>query len=443
MTHGKGPNLKYGKMKRDLNIKIHEITRVEGHGNIVIDIKKGRIKELKLEIIESPRFFEMMLRGRRFDEAQHIMSRICGICAVSHTSASLKAIEAAMDMKISRQSTLLRKLAFAGETLQSHILHVFFLVLPDLVGAGSIVPLLSSHPVMAKTGLELKRLANDICAVVGGRHIHPISLYPGGVVFTPKPQDLKRLRKSLEGSFAGLDATLEFLSKIPLPEFSLEREFVSLKAKGEYAIYDGAPVSSYKYAIEPQSYTKQIREYVVEHSTAKHSKTGHGTFMVGALARVNNNIRQLTPRAKAAAKTAGLKVPSCNPFMNNMAQLIECFHLTEEAVNYIDALLEAGLKPEPLAKPKGYGRGIGIVEAPRGTLYHEYEINKDGLIQSAECIIPTAQNLRSIEDDLRAFVPTILDRPKSEIAKSVETLVRAYDPCISCSTHIMDVSFIG
>ncbi|HBG45722.1 MAG TPA: Ni/Fe hydrogenase subunit alpha [Deltaproteobacteria bacterium] len=429
-------------MKKDLNIRIHEITRVEGHGNIVIDIKKGRIKELKLEIIESPRFFEMMLKGRRYDEAQHIMARICGICAVSHTSASLRAIEDAMDIKISRQATLLRKLAFDGETLQSHILHVFFLVLPDLVGAGSIVPLLSSHPEMAKTGLELKRLANEICEVVGGRHIHPISLFPGGVVFTPRAQDLRRLKNELAGTFSGLEATLDFLVKAPVPDFSLEREFVSLKSRGEYAFYAGEPVSSYGKEIDPRSYTGEVKEYVVEHSTAKHARSSKGTFMVGALSRLNNNFRQLNPKAKEALKASGMKFPCHNPFMNNMAQLIECFHATEEAIGLIDELLDIGPVQEPLARPRGYGRGVGMVEAPRGTLYHEYEIGKDGLIENAECIIPTAQNLRSIEDDLRAFVPTVLHRPKAEIARSVETLVRAYDPCISCSTHIMDVSFI-
>lgn len=428
-------------MKRDLNIKIHEITRVEGHGNIVIDVKKGVIKDLKLEIIESPRFFEMMLRGRRFDEAQHIMARICGICAVSHTSASLKAIEDAMDIKISKQSRLLRELAFHGEMLQSHILHVYFLVLPDLVGAGSIVPLLSSHPEMAKTGLDLKRLANEICETIGGRHIHPISLFPGGVVFTPKPQDLKKLKKDLESTFDGLDATLKFLTDIPLPDFELEREFISLKARGEYAFYNGEPVSSLGTGIDAKAFTDEIKEYVVEHSSAKHAASSRGTYMVGALARINNNSRQLGPRAKAALKASGIKLPCYNPFANNMAQLIECFHSTEDAIATIDKILEMGPKAEPLAKPRGFGRGVGIVEAPRGTLYHEYEINKDGLIERAECIIPTAQNLRSIEDDLRAMVPKMLDRPKAEIAKGVETLVRAYDPCISCSAHIMDVSF--
>ncbi|MCL4874905.1 Ni/Fe hydrogenase subunit alpha [bacterium] len=429
-------------MKRDLNIKIHEITRVEGHGNIVIDVKKGEIKELKLEIIESPRFFEMMLRGRRYDEAQHIMARICGICAVSHTSAALRAIEDAMDIRVSRQATLLRKLAFDGEMLQSHILHIFFLVLPDLAGVGSIVPLLASHPEMAKTGLELKRLANEICETVGGRHIHPISLFPGGVVFTPKPAHLKKLKRELEASFTGLDAALEFLADSKLPDFSLEREFISLKSKGEYAFYSGEPVSSLGKEIDPKGFTEEVKEYVVEHSSAKHARSSKGTYMVGALARVNNNRRQLGPRAKDALKASGMKLPCYNPFMNNMAQLIECFHATEEAIGFIDELLELGPKPEPLARPRGHGRGVGIVEAPRGTLYHEYEINRDGIIESSVCIIPTAQNLRSIEDDLRAFVPTVLDRPKAEIAKGVETLVRAYDPCISCSAHIMDVSFL-
>lgn len=430
-------------MKKNLNIRVEELTRVEGHGNIVIDVRKGRIKELKLEIIESPRFFEAMLRGRRFDEAQHIMSRICGICAVSHTSAALKAIEDAMGFRISRQATLLRKLAFNGEVLQSHILHLFFLVLPDLAGAGSIVPLLTSHPKIAKTGLDLKRLANDICAVVGGRHIHPISLFPGGVVFTPKRDDLKRLRDGLESSLASLDEALDFLTGFPVPDFTLRREFVSLKERGDYAFYGGEPFSSEGYKLSSAAYTKKLKEYVVPHSSAKHAASPRGTYMVGALSRVNNNHRQLGPLAKKAMKKAGLKAPSFNPFHNNMAQLIECYHATEESISLIDKLLMTGPMHEELAKPRGWGKGIGIVEAPRGTLYHEYEINKDGIITRAECMIPTAQNLRSIEDDLRAFVPTILDRPKKEITRSVETLVRAYDPCISCSTHIMDVSFVN
>lgn len=428
-------------MKKDLNINIREITRVEGHGNIVIDIRNGRVKELKLEIIESPRFFEVMLKGRKYDEAHHIMSRICGICAVSHTSASLKALESALSIRISKQSALLRKLAYCGELLQSHILHIFFLVFPDLAGAGSIVELFESHPELARTGLELKRRANDICETVSGRHIHPISLAPGGVLFTPKAGDLKAIKKGLLGLFDGLDRALDFILSVPVPSFSTEREFISLKDRGEYGLYGGAPFSSKLKQIKPESYTKKIKEYIVPHSSAKHARSPKGTFMVGALARVNNNFRQLSARARKAAFVAGLKPPSYNPFMNNIAQIVECFHATEEAIDLIDSILETGPLPEPVKKPASYGTGIGIVEAPRGLLYHEYDINRDGVVERAECVIPTAQNLRSIEDDLRAFVPTLLDMPRGEISRSIETLVRAYDPCISCSTHIMDVSF--
>ncbi|MBI5599241.1 MAG: Ni/Fe hydrogenase subunit alpha [Deltaproteobacteria bacterium] len=429
-------------MHKSHGINVNEVTRVEGHGNIVINIKKGRIEELRLEIIESPRFFEAMLRGRRYDEAHHIMSRICGICAVSHTSASLKAIESAMGITISPQAMLLRKLAFCGETLQSHMLHLYFLVLPDFFGEGSIVPLMKSHRDMAAMGLGLKNLANEICAVVGGRHVHPISLVPGGVTHAPKRDELEKLRDRLAGSFKQLDRTLGLFSSFPVPEFRKDREFISLKARKGYAFYDGSPFSSKKDSIRPETYAKKIKEYAVPHSAAKHARTSRGTFMVGALARVNNNYSRLAPSAKKAAGRLGLKPLSTNPFMNNHAQIIECFHATEEAIGMITALLLTGPKPEGIGKPKGFGTGIGLVEAPRGTLYHEYAITKDGLVEKANCIIPTAQNLRSIEDDLRHYVPTILDRPKKEITAAVETLVRAYDPCISCATHIMNVKFV-
>lgn len=429
-------------MKKDIKINIHHITRVEGHGNVVIDIKKGVIKDLRLKIVESPRFYEAMLRGRKYDEAQHIMSRICGICAVSHTSASLKAIENAMGITISKQATLLRKLAFHGEMIQSHILHLYFLVLPDFFSVGSIVPLAEKHPDIVRRGLRLKKLANEICYAIAGRHIHPISLFPGGVAYLPKTSELKELKKRLEESFEDLEATLELFKKFKTPEYSKEREYLSLKESGEYAIYNGNIASSKKYTTKPTDYKKLLKENIISYSTAKHAASKKGAFMVGAIARVCNNFKQLSPRTKKAAKELGLTPLSANPFMNNTAQLVESFHSTEDAIKTIDKLLSIGLKKEELKKPKKSGTGIGVVEAPRGTLYHEYTIDKNGIVTNANCIIPTAQNLRMIEEDLRGFVPTILHKSKDEIVRNVETLVRAYDPCISCSTHIMDVKFV-
>ncbi|MBI5047532.1 MAG: Ni/Fe hydrogenase subunit alpha [Deltaproteobacteria bacterium] len=429
-------------MHKNIKIDIHHITRVEGHGNVVIDIKKGVIKELKLEIVESPRFYEAMLRGRKYDEAQHIMSRICGICAVSHTSASLKAIEDALGITISKQALLLRKLAFHGETIQSHILHLYFLVLPDYFKVGSVVPLAATHPDAVKQGLRLKKLANEICEIVAGRHIHPISLFPGGVAHLPKVSELKELRKKLEDSFKDLEATLELFKTFKPIEYSRQREYLSLKQDGEFAFYDGNMVSNLKYTTKPKDYRKLLKESIVPHSVAKHAVSKKGTFMVGAIARTCNNFKQLSPKAKTTAKELGL-TPSCyNPFMNNAAQLVESFHCTEDAIKIIDRLLSNGLKKEELKKPKKFGTGVGIVEAPRGALYHEYTIDKNGIVTDANCIIPTAQNLRIIEEDMRGFVPTIMDKPKDEIVRNIETLVRAYDPCISCSTHIMDVRFV-
>ncbi|MBI5327647.1 MAG: Ni/Fe hydrogenase subunit alpha [Deltaproteobacteria bacterium] len=433
-------------MHKNIKIDIHHITRVEGHGNVVIDIKKGVIKELKLEIVESPRFYEAMLRGRKYDEAQHIMSRICGICAVSHTSASLKAIEDALGITISKQATLLRKLAFHGEILQSHILHLYFLVLPDFFKVGSVVPLTKTNPDAVTRGLRLKKLGNEICEIIAGRHIHPISLFPGGVAHLPKISELKTLKKKLEDSFEDLEATLELFKGFKTLEYSKEREYLSLKQEGEFAFYDGNMVSNLKYSTKPRDYRKLIKESIVPYSTAKHTKSKKGIYMVGALARVCNNFKQLSPKAKKAAKELGLTPLCFNPFMNNTAQLVESFHCTEDAIKLIDKLLSSGLKKEELKKPKlphsGRSTGVGIVEAPRGTLYHEYTIDKNGIVTDANCIIPTAQNLRMIEEDLRGFVPTILDKPKHEIVRNIETLVRAYDPCISCSTHIMDVRFV-
>jgi coenzyme F420-reducing hydrogenase alpha subunit len=262
------------------------------------------------------------------------------------------------------------------------------------------------------------------------------------VVHVPTVRELKDLKAQLRGSFDELEYALTFLKMTTIPRLEKAREFIALKTKGEYAIYDGDPTSSKKYSIKPADFTKKIKEYVMPHSTAKHARSPKGTFMVGALARLNNNMRQLKPRAKAAAKRAGLKPPFTNPFLNNMAQLIECFHLTEEAIEIIDKLLKMGPRLEPVGRPTGHGRGIGIVEAPRGTLYHDYTINRHGIIEEADCIIPTAMNLSSIDEDLRALVPSMLDKPKELIGKTIETLVRAYDPCISCSTHIMDVSFV-
>lgn len=428
-------------MSADMHIEVEHLTRVEGHGNIVLDVEKGEIKKLQWQVIEAPRLFEAMLRGHRWDEAQHISCRICGICSVSHSCASLRATEAAMDIPISDQTLKLRKLIFHGEMMQSHILHVFLLVAPDLLGAPSVFPLIQSHTDVVLMAMRMKKLSNDISAVVGGRHVHPVALIPGGFARLPKRRDLEDLRERLEAAKTDLQASVDLIATLALPDFTRETEYISLTMPGEFAMYEGTVYSSDAGPMPTDKYREVTNEFVVPHSTAKHARWHRNSYMVGALARVNNNYDLLHPEAKKAAEALGFSAPCINPFMNNVAQLIETVHCAWDAIAILDELLEKGLEPEEVNVTPKAGRGIGVVEAPRGILFHDYEYDRDGRMVRANCVIPTNQNHESIEDDFRALVPQILDKPQDDVQQTLEMLVRAYDPCISCSTHYLDVRF--
>jgi sulfhydrogenase subunit alpha len=428
---------------RDFSIEVHHLTRVEGHGNIVLDVEAGKIKQLRLEIVESPRFFEAMLLGRKWYEAQEITCRICGICSTGHSSASVQATEAALGVEPSEQAVLLRRLAFDGEIMESHLLHVLYLVLPDLLGAGSVIPLAQTHPAEIKIALRLKRLANDLCEVVGGRHIHACNWCPGGFTDQPKEQDLEALRGRLVAARDDLEACVALFSGLEFPDFERETEHISLHHPDRYALYDGTEIrSSYGDSTPKPDYLQKVREFVVPHSHAKHAQTDSGPYMVGALARVNVNYEQLHPRAKEAAASLGLEVPCHRPFMINHAQLVESVHAAEEAVEVIDELLERGIREEITQVEVKGGRGVGVADVPRGMLIHDYTVDDEGVITNANLVIPTNQNLNNIEHDLHAIVPGIIDRPEDEIRLTMEMLVRAYDPCISCATHLLEVEFV-
>ena len=426
----------------DMHIKVDHVTRIEGHGNIVLDVEKGEIKKLQWQVVEAPRLFEAMLRGHRWDEAHHMSCRICGICSVSHTCASLRATEAAMNIPISEQTLKLRKLIFHGEMIQSHVLHVFLLVAPDLLGVSSVFPLIQTHKDVVLMAMRMKKLANDISRVIGGRHVHPIALIPGGFASLPKRSELADLRERLEACKADLTATVDLIATLKLPDFVRETEYISLRMPDEFAMYEGTIYSSDAGPVPHDRYRDVTNEFIVPHSTAKHTKWHRSSYMVGALARVNNNYQMLRPEAREAAEALGLKTPCYNPFMNNIAQVAETAHCVLDAIDILDELLEKGVEREAFKVEPKAGRGIGVVEAPRGILFHDYEYGDDGRIVKANCIIPTNQNHGNIEDDFRALVPQILGRSQDEVRQTLEVLVRSYDPCVSCSTHYLDVSFV-
>jgi sulfhydrogenase subunit alpha len=433
-------------MSKDFSVHVEHVTRVEGHGNIILDVKNGRIEKLQWNVVEAPRFFEAMLRGQHYNELRPITSRICGICSIGHSLASLKATEDALGVKITKQTAILRRLAIHAENMQSHILHIGYLVAPDLFGVGSVFPLVGKHTDTVLKIVKLHRLANEMSDLICGRTIHPIRLIVGGFTLLPTERQLLQLKSRLAEAQELTKDLVGVIQSVAdkLPTFTRETEYIGLTSDSEYALYDGI-IASTDTGKHPayRDYKEVIQEYLVPHSTAKYTKHARESYMVGALARFNLNSSQLHPTAQEVAQTFGLIPPTYNPFMNTIAQLVEFSHSIEDSVILIDSLLNQGIKSEKPVKPViKAGRGVGIVEVPRGILIHDYTLNSKGYCTKANCIIPTNQNHANIQLDMEKLVPEILHKSEKEIELTLEMLVRAYDPCISCSTHYLDVVFI-
>ncbi|MDD5288902.1 MAG: Ni/Fe hydrogenase subunit alpha [Dehalococcoidales bacterium] len=424
-----------------VNVNVHYVTRVEGHGNLILNAKDGKIEKLLWEVPESPRFFEAMLVGRHYDDVHHIASRICGICSIAHTTASIQATEAAFGIQPSEQTILLRKLLYYAEILESHVLHALMLAVPDFLDVDSVIPLADTHRDVVVLVLRLKRLAYNLAEALAGRKTHPLTCQVGSFAKLPDLNELKALRKRLVDAYADLDIVLGLFQTLKVPDFVRETEYIALKDPKEYAFISGKIASSDAPAVSVNDYLNVTNEFCVPHSTAKYTKNKRDAYMVGALARFNLNFKQLTPKAQKVAKELGINAPCHNPYMITVAQLVEIFHAFDDSISIIDKIMDKGLKEENTKVTPRAGRGISAVEAPRGILFHDYTYDKNGIITEANCIIPTNQNHNNIQKDLEALIPKILGKSEDEIRLMMEMLVRAYDPCISCSTHSLNVVF--
>jgi coenzyme F420-reducing hydrogenase alpha subunit len=432
-------------MTKDIKLHVEHLTRVEGHGDIILNAKNGRVEKVLWNVTEAPRLFEAFVRGKPYHQIAQITSRICGICSIGHALASLKATEAAMGMKITDQTTEMRKLAIHAENMQSHILHLGYLTAPDLFGVDSVFPLIKSNLEAVKAIIGIHSVANQISDLICGRTTHPVNLVPGGLWKTPSERQMKEIRKKLvavEPTINGVGELILSRAGV-LPDFKRETEYIALTSDEEYALYDGVIGSTDTGTTPVSEYQSVVNEFLVPQSTAKYTKHARESYMVGALARFNLNRDKLSPKAIKWADRFGLKQICSNPFMNNVAQFIEFVHSREESIRIIDSLLSKGLKNErrPEVKPRA-GRGIGAVEVPRGVLFHDYTYDRNGVCAKANCVIPTNQNHNNIQKDLESFAPTLIEKSEKEIELGLEMLVRAYDPCISCSTHCIKVHFV-
>ena len=427
-------------MSRTINL--NHLTRIEGHAHLVIDRKAGRIESCHLEVVESPRFFEALLRGRHFSDVAPIVARVCGVCSISHTLASLRATEKALGISVDPRAALLRRLLSHGEILQSHLLQLYFMAAPDYLGVPSIFQLLNRRGDIFNRALRLKRTANHICELVGGRPVHPVTTAIGGFSGLPEAGELKQLRQELVDSLPDLEATVELFADFAYPKFSRPTELVCLSDEGYYPLHADRVMSNCGIEEAVEEFKAGIDEYIVPHSTAKMARTKRGHYVVGALARVKNGFATLSPMAQKVAAALDFGPVTDNPYHGLKARLIEVIHFVEEAIHTIDDLLLHGFSTaRAAAVPHGGGAGVAAVEAPRGLLLHAYRYNGEGLLEEAECIIPTAQNLASIEEDINHLLPEILDLPDEQLKLQVETLIRAYDPCLSCSTHQLQIAF--
>ena len=415
-------------------INVDYIARVEGQGALKIEITKDKkIEILEFKIFEPPRFFESFLIGRKYYEVMELTSRICGICPVAHQITALRAVENALEIKISDQTSDLRKLIAISAHIQSNVLSMYFLSLPDLMGYESIIPMGKDHIDIIKRGLMLKKLGNDITETIGGRSIHPVTMIVDGFTSIPSKNKFENIRKRLVDAKKAAFDTVDLFANLNIPNFTSKCEHASISNEKYYAINQGHFKSNKGLDIDESNYRDFIFEKQKPYSTALHSYIkNRDSFMVGPLPRVNINFNQLSDDAKKAANNSGYKFPNYNPFVSHLARAIELVHDIDESIEIIDRLQFKQKKSNIICKS---GFGAAITEAPRGSLYHGYTLDNNGIVKKADIVPPTAHNAYNIESDMNEFVQTILDEPVDDITLKCEMLVRAYDPCISCSAH--------
>ena len=421
---------------RPKSIVVEALARVEGEGGLTIKLRGGSMSDVKLRIYEPPRFFEAFLRGRDFREVPDVTARICGICPVAYQMSSIHALEAACGVRVEGQLRALRRLLYCGEWIESHALHVYMLHAPDFLGYESAIHMASDHLEVVKKALELKKTGNELVALLGGREIHPIGAKVGGFYRVPTRSELRPIAEKLKRA---LDLSLEavsFAASLEFPDFEQDYEFVALRHPDEYPLNEGRIVSSKGLDIPVAEYEEHFIEEHVPHANALHSAhRGKGAFHVGPLARYSLSFDRLPALAQEAARSAGLGTVCRNPFKSIVVRAVELVFACHEALRIIDAY-EPPEAPAVAVEPRA-GTGHGASEAPRGLLYHRYSIDATGLVQSARIVPPTAQNQKTIENDLWHFVPTLSGLTKEEMTWKCEQAIRNYDPCISCATHFL------
>lgn len=410
------------------------ITKIEGHGTLNIDWKRNKVR---LEIHEGERLFEGMVVGRNLHDLYWITPRICGVCPIAHNLAAIKAVEHVLNLKPTEATLTLRKILLDAQIIQSHVLHLYFLAAPDYLGIDSGLEIKAAHPKYFAEALDLKRVADLIADTVGGRGIHPTATTAGGFHKIPTVEKLKELKKEAGKLIQAAEGTVNLFSSFKYPKISADLILFSTTNSKPYDVYDPTKIKSSKgLDADISNYKKIISEEVKSYSTAKFARYEGKGMMVGSLARLAFESNNLSAEAKKIYKKT--EIDFKNPFHNNLAQAIEVFHFAQEINELLNKLIDEGIDDAIVNcdyKISQTSRGIGAVEAPRGSLYYEIEVDSKGLITYCNIITPTVQNLTSLEDSAQSLLGQTKGEDRNTREHLMEMLVRAYDPCITCSVH--------
>jgi sulfhydrogenase subunit alpha len=424
----------------EFRYEVAGLTRVEGEGSLKLVVRDGVVIESQLAIFEAPRYFEQLVIGRTPDEVLDIVARICGICPVAYQMSAVHAFEDLAGVVVEPAVRSLRRLLYCGEWIESHALHVYLLHAPDFLGCNNAVELAALDRVAVERGLALKKAGNRIVAVLGGRPIHPVSVRVGGFSKVPTRRDFEGLRADLDAALVHAIGTADWVASFTAPDFERDERFVSLRHPTEYPMSDGRIVSSDGVDLAPTDWEAVFHEEQVPWSHALQARMPDRVpYLLGPAARITLAGDQLHPTARAALDRIGLaEAIRRNPYWSIAARAIELVHAVAEAIDIIDGYVP----PDRAAQPwtPGPGTASWATEAPRGLLFHHYELDERGRIATAKIVPPTSQNQAAIEADMTSFAPSILDQPHDVATHRLEQLIRSYDPCISCATHFLDLT---
>jgi sulfhydrogenase subunit alpha len=424
----------------DRYFQVAELTRVEGEGSLHLRVRDGEVVDAQLGIFEPPRYFEKLVVGRTPDEVLDIVARICGICPVAYQMSAVHAFEALFGVEIDPQVRALRRLMYCAEWIESHALHIYLLHAPDFLGFQNAVELAQAQRPIVERGLRLKRAGNRLLSVIGGRPIHPVSVRVGGFSRAPRTSGLAEVRRELDEAVNAAIETVSWVSGFASPGVSRPSRLVALHHRDEYPLNEGRITSNDGLDLPASSWDQAITEEQVAHSTALQARgRDGGVYLLGPTSRITLARDRLHPLAAEALERSGL-APEIEHdiFRSIVARAVELVHATAEARDIIDGYVPPDV---PLAAwtPRP-GRAAWATEAPRGLLFHRYEVDDRGFVREAQIVPPTSQNQAAIEADLRGFAPRVLDLPHAEATHRLEQLIRSYDPCISCAAHFLDLT---